>query len=202
VLLLIVNVGGISVYIILLRQEADTPVILSQSQKADTTNWETYRSEELGFEIKYPQDWTSDIKEGIGERREKEGSKQEYKFFSDVLSFDIIVNENSAETFYFDKLLERSLRDKLSEGKFVYWLKENGVVYAIHEYFSISGFSGVIFYTSRKGAWTISPPTMGEAMLKRGKTIFHFRLSGEQEALLEKNKDVFMQVLSTFRFTE
>ena len=187
---------------ILLRQGTDTPVILSQSQEADTTHWETYRSEELGFEIKYPQDWTSDIEKGIDLEDRKVGAKEKYIFSSDVLSFSIAVNENSAETFYFDKLLKRSLRDKLSGGnKFAYAPDGTDVVYAIHEYFSISGFSGVIFYTDRK----VTPPPrpiMGEAMLKREKTIFHFRLSVEQEALLEKNKDVFKQILSTFRFTK
>ena len=185
---------------ILLRQGTDTLIILSQYQETDTTHWETYRSEELGFEIKYPQNWASDIEKGISLEDGGVVAKKKYIFSSDVLSFSIAVNENSAETFYFDKLLGKSLRDNLSGGKFAYALEENGVVYAIHEYFSISGFSGVIFYTNRKGnppPW----PIMGEAMLKRGKTIFHFRLSVEQEALLEKNKDIFKQILSTFRFT-
>ena len=166
--LVIIVTGEIS---ILLKQRADTPIMLSKSQKIDTTHWRTYHNEDLEFEVKYPQDWTSDINEEVNEGTEKIAIQQQYIFSSDVVSFNIIVNENSAETLYFAKLLERLAKDKLRENKFVDVLREANLVYAIDEYFSISGFSGVIFYTNRKHYRSTTLPVMGEAMLKRGETI-------------------------------
>ncbi|MEK7542107.1 MAG: hypothetical protein AAB524_00220 [Patescibacteria group bacterium] len=34
-------------------------------QETDTSNWQTYRSDEFGFELKYPRDWKIDEGQSI-----------------------------------------------------------------------------------------------------------------------------------------
>ena len=188
--------------IILAKQGADTSIILSQSQKVDTSQWRTYQNRDFGFEIKYPQDWLSGTKERIDRKTGEIAIQEQYTLSSGVISFNIVVNEDSPETLYFIELLEKLPKHYLPKNKFVYLLEESQAVYAIDEYFSVDGFGGIIFYSNHKRTRLISLPIMDEAILKGEENIFYFFLVAEQGILLQENKDIFKQILSTFKFIE
>lgn len=70
IILLVVFAGAI--FWVRNYRKADAPVKIEeeakqegneqQKQKIDTSNWKTYRNEEFGFEMKYPEDWIIDTK--------------------------------------------------------------------------------------------------------------------------------------------
>jgi len=173
-------------------------IIILVRQGIDVFNWETYRNEEFGFEVKHPKGWVVIVKEP----NEEAGIKEEISISSDVLSFDIaILSNNERLARLYNNLLEAPIKEVFVPDE-SYSASE--IVYSIQEHLNISNFTAVIYYIDYSllsRFRRIHSPIIGEAMLKKRETTFHFLLIAEQEALLEKNKDIFKQILSTFRFT-
>jgi len=174
----------------LLKQKAEA-IIAQQFQGTVTSDWEIYRDDEFGFEVKYPKGWDIAIEQEATNLRE--GVEKRYSIFSGGLSFDIFVTSNNkGKRRLLRGLLETPIRNVV---------EINFISYSIQRHLNISGFTAVMYYSDLSLVPGIQPiSTMDEAMLRKGETIFHFRLAAEQGALLERNKDIFKQILSTFRF--
>jgi len=176
-----------------------------QSKAADTSNWQTYRNDEFGFEVKYPKSWSNTTSEERNTIYDEDGNPIELKhyefsnkkdgLFGDdawVASFQIDIGS--------DFNLFKELRD-LKPGETSDQLP--GIVYEKIEDFTIGSFSAVRY----RGDYSAIPagvlPRTDEVLLQRGEHIFHFMLIllGSAEAIKE-NEKFFDQILSTLRFVD
>lgn len=177
-------------------------ITLLVGQRIDTAHWTTYRNTEFGFEITYPKGWI------ITEERSKETkAKRRFSISSNELSFNILISSNDARLgAFFNDLQKAPIKETFRSDKNSNLSNSKiGVIYSIQEHLNVSNSIAVIYYID----YSLSPtlqrafvPRIDSAMMKRGETIFDFSLTVEQDALVEKNKDIFKQTLSTFRFID
>jgi hypothetical protein len=169
----------------------------------DLRSWEIYRNEEFGFEIGHPKGWTPIVKE----IEREDGIKKRIAIISDELSFDISVSSlNEPLEDFFTNLVEAKIGSVI---------ETHDGIYSIQEHLNFSGFIAVRYYSDHIGielqytsdgepilVEIAKERSMGEAILRKEDTVFYFRLIVETDAPLERNKDIFKKILSTFKFIE
>jgi len=206
IIVIVLTVGGILLLKTLQPAPSSTPIAQQtlpptpspQPQALDTSNWQTYRNDEFGFELKYPEDWRIvKYREGWWiepGRLAVEISQAPYEnIFLDNVPIKIgqdmldVVIANTG----IDCLGCHASRDKISTRNF----GDNSFYYVFHSLFE--GQYGVVYY--------LQDPDDNSAI--------RFWLNGftkseknwtdpDYNVDNEPNHSVLKQILSTFRFVE
>lgn len=121
IIIIVVLGGGFLVYQYGFKPSRESGVSGEPSQKGltkdETANWETYRNEEYGFEIKYPKNWTTkeETKKNIDSIKEKyrldifhPENITEADIYGNV-AIEFFVNEDNNS--FFEKQLDLMRRD-------------------------------------------------------------------------------------------
>ena len=198
--------GGVS------EEEADGKVFFSKEtdpifvaspsfniMQTEIDNWKTYRNEEYGFEMKYPQNWKVRKDEEIyfGESKEVITAGGE-KILIGKIGFSIAFYDNVSKLWGNKNNL--SLEDWIFE--FLLPLQEGEIKQTIT--FGENNYNGILL-KKEKGVGVISLITT--IYVKRDNSIYE--LKGEVPTITSSNfpteydyDKVFNQMLSTFKFLE
>jgi hypothetical protein len=189
VLLLVVVVGGVIIWQMWPKKETFPPILTSPTN--ETTNWNTYRNERYGFEIKYPEDW--------GFRESKvEKPKDFYRKYS--VSFESLdIDETGAWLSMSIDIADNS--EGLSPQN---WFRERNERWRVQSIIQsedeiiVAGVNAVKIIVEQ---WFFDRENV---CLTRDNLIYVFE-SGcpiEGQDCSSKNSAIFSQMLSTFKFIQ
>ncbi|MEK7510586.1 MAG: hypothetical protein AAB567_03525 [Patescibacteria group bacterium] len=184
------------------------PIPEPQAEVLDTSDWQTYRNEgpslsgatepqgEFGFEVRYPGDWFN---------IQAETKWHAFSNSRDDLSYtnpNTVVIGISPEDIYdfmpgFFETLRNQEADKTIEARSVIYTKISNE--------EIAGFPGIRYegdYRNISAASGLFAKREEVLIKKSDQIMLHFQIFGVSEQEVERNKIIFDQILTTFRFVE
>lgn len=183
----------------------------------DISNWQTYRNEEFGFEVKYPREWFNNIDEEGNKKYQTLGgsyvfSNQDVQNFQkdfditqkDSLVFFISIQKESTGSALFS--IFENLR-KLKEGEeFIESrpVTKERIIYAkVKDEF----FANVpaVRYRTNQGEIDFSKglfPRSSSVLAIKDDFAIVFSFQGGTQETVDRNQGTFDQILPTFRFVE
>ena len=175
------------------KANATTSEMANDTAAVDTSNWQTYRNEEFGFEVRYPMGWfnTRNLIEDFTEEKLFEFSSAE-NFTVDALTLQIIRSESIARKNLFTELRNRKPGETFEQDLIRYSKIEN---------LDVGGLLAVRYVADRSAVPYGSLPIQSEVLLQKGEFTYLFIFIGLPEST-ERQKNVFDQILSTFKFIE
>jgi len=162
-----------------------------QPQSQDLQNWQTYRNEEFGFEVKYPEGWYA-IWRGVlditNEQMSAVGTVSE-----NGVNLQLSISKHSALANLFETLKYMKVGDTHNE---------NLVLYTKLADLDIGGIPAVRYRADRSSVPYIGLPIAEEVMFKQGDYLVEAIFIGFTDSALNQHKQLMDQILSTFRFVE
>jgi hypothetical protein len=147
--------------------------------KSEAKDWETYKSEEYGFQVSYPGGWNY-----------KNYSQGVYFFPADINIKDASSGLISINAYVIDQTIEQFINN--SESGYDYYKKAEDV--------EIAGIIG------KKQVNPPAPIPSERIVFKKDKTIYTISVvldkSLEEKYSLDQKKEIFNRIVSTFKFTE
>ena len=170
-----------------------TPPPTPQQEVLDTSDWQTYRNEEFGFEVKYPKGWYSvwrneSILELSNEQRSAVGTGSE-----NVVMLQLIVAREAS-------LID--LFETLKNAKIGVPYEKDLMIYTKLEDFQIGEVPAVRYKADRTAVPYIGSPIEEEILFRKGTDAFQINFIGFTDSVLNQHKELMNQILSTFRFVE
>lgn len=176
---------------------------LRQAQPQDFQDWQTYRNSEFGFEMKYPKDWFNSKYDETANKV----SEDKYFVFSSpmkiaeggVKASDIRLRLRVSNSPSYDELFQK-LQGLESEKQ-----PDSGVGFTKLEDLTVGEFPAVRYKLSYVGVSnSATTEVIDEVLMKKEKQTFHFEMRVDFifPHDIPKIKQLFDQILSTFRFVE
>ena len=146
-----------------------------------TANWKTYRNDEFGFEIRYPNDFQKDL--------EKDNYIKVYKpGFASLSISSILTNKN----------LEEYVDERIAATKEAYEGKPSLSVYKKISN-TVAGKPSIQLEVYYEAAGTSG---LEEYMANESNSIVEIRMMDLADSIESQIKKTFDQILSTFKFTQ
>lgn len=160
------------------------------TKEIDTTNWQTYRNEQFGYEFKYPINWkvnyevdfdAPDLTAGDIDSEltlEDNSENPDTIFMSRANFFEPVPNKNSLESY-------------------IAWIKE-WEDFRIEKEIPVGG--GVALYGVRQINGVNQDKSYREANIATRDNVYSLRYATSKNTSLNKQGGVILEILSTFKF--
>ncbi|KKW46442.1 MAG: hypothetical protein UY96_C0004G0019 [Parcubacteria group bacterium GW2011_GWB1_56_8] len=168
------------------------PIPAGPPSGVDTSSWPTYRNEQYGFEVKYPEDWFNiTLENAAGSRSFVEFSnKERTSTGSGVIVVQVVIGS--------DPDLFNALRNTRADET----IEKNLIFYTKIRDETVAGNPAVRYIADYKNVPAGVLPTGEEVLMRRDGAVVYFRIYGYSPLIVKFNQNVFNQILSTFKFTK
>ena len=186
---IIATLIGSGILVLSLQKEVPPQIVeITKSNvvtEDEITDWQTYRNEKFGFEVKYPPGWKNTTKEDI-----VDDSSFQFSISDEMVTVQVEMG-GDIELF---ELLQRAQTGETAEQNLIFYTKLKDEV--------IGSFPAVRYSADYRNIPANTFPAGEEVLVNREGKIVHFKIWGRSVEVVQKEQETFDKILSTFRFID